>query len=111
YIHLPSGAWTARIVLGFSPEAVGHTFTVDVFCDGVLASATFQPEAAGIHASDLTFSLGEPRGQGVEARVAVTSSNAKGQVAFGHVVLQRVAARQGRPGSGAENDFRAALEL
>jgi hypothetical protein len=111
YIHLPRGSWTARIVLGFSPEAVGHAFTVDIFSAGVLAAATIQPEAAGIYSRDLSFSVDAAHGQGLEARVAVASANARGQVAFGHVVLQRVAARDALAVNATDSDFLAALKL
>ena len=110
YIHLPRGSWTARIVLGFSPESVGHAFTVDIFSAGALATATIQPEAAGIYSRDLSFSVAAAHGQGLEARVAVASPNARGQIAFGHVALQRVATRDALA-DATDSDFLAALKL
>jgi len=111
YIHLPSGSWNAQIVLGFSPEAAGYAFTVDVYSDGVLAAATFQPDRAGVYTSDLSFSLNEARPQGVEVRVTVASNDAKGHVAFGQVVLRPLAVRHAADVGTAESDFLTVLEL
>jgi hypothetical protein len=118
YIHLPAGSWTARVVLGFSPEASGHTFLVDAFSlvDGFsgqqLGSTSFQPQRAGIYTVDINFSLDEPSGHGVEIRVWVWSDYARGQVAFGHVILRPIAMRQ--PDviiTGSQDDFRTVLDL
>ena len=111
YIHLPRGSWTARVVLGFSQEAAGHTFLIDVFADTQLASTTFQPEGAGIYTADLTFSLGEPSGKGVEVRVMVVSDNAQGQLAFGHVVLKPLAMRHTDAANAPGDDFTLALAI
>lgn len=112
YIHLPAGSWTARVLLGFSPEAAGHTFLVDAYSGGQLGSTSFQPERAGVYTVDINFSLGEPSGQGVEIRVWVWSDYARGQVAFGHVILRPIAMRQ--PDAiitGSQDDFRTVLDL
>ena len=110
YIHLPRGSWTARVILGFSPEAVGHTFLIDVFADAQLAATTFQPGSAGIYNADLTFSLGEPRGLGIEIRIMVESDGARGQLAFGQVVLRPLTMR-GADAEPAGDDFTLALAL
>ena len=51
YIHLLAGSWMARVVLGFSPEAAGHTFYVDAYWGGqrALAERSFQPMKAGVY--------------------------------------------------------------
>jgi hypothetical protein len=112
YIHLPAGSWTARVLLGFSSEAAGHTFLVDAFSGRPLASTSFQPERAGIYTVDINFSLDEPSGQGVEIRLWIGSDYARGQVAFGHVILRPIAMRQ--PDAiitGSQDDFRTVLDL
>jgi hypothetical protein len=111
YIHLPAGSWTARVLLGFSPEAAGHTFLVDAYSGGQLSSTSFQPERGGIYTVDLNFSLGEPSGQGVEIRVWVWSDYARGQVAFGNVILRPIAMRQPDTIVGSQENFRTALDL
>src|SRR5579863_77583 len=76
YIHLPAGSWTARITMGLSREAVGCTFLVDASDAGrQIACTTFIAERAGVHSTDLFFSLHEPTDRGVEIRVAVASNN------------------------------------
>jgi hypothetical protein len=117
YIHLPAGSWTARVVLGFSPEAAGHKFLVDAFSLSMppsgrqLGSTSFQPERAGVYTVDINFSLDEPSGQGVEIRVWVCSDYARGQLAFGHVILRPVAMRQPDAITGFQDDFRTVLDL
>jgi hypothetical protein len=111
YIHLPAGSWTARVFLGFSSEAAGHTFLVDAYSGGQLASTSFQPERAGVYTVDINFSLGEPSGQGVEIRVWVWSDYARGQVAFGQVILRPLAMRQPDVIIGSQDDFRTVLDL
>jgi hypothetical protein len=111
YIQLPRGSWTAQIVLGFSPEAAGYTFVVDVYADTQLASTTFQPDGPGVYNADLTFSLGEPSGKGVEVRVTVASEDARGQLAFGHVVLRPLSIRRAEMMTSAGNDFTLVLEI
>ena len=111
YIHLPAGSWTARVFLGFSPEAAGHTFLVDAYSGGQLGSTSFQPERAGVYTVDINFSLDGPDGRGLEIRVWVWSDHARGQVAFGHVMLRPLAMRQPDAITGSQDDFRAVLDL
>jgi hypothetical protein len=113
YIQLPAGSWSAQIVLGFSPEATAATYLLDVYddCAGAqLASTTFRPGGSGIHVADLTFSIAEPGGKGVEVRLTVTTEDAAGRLAFGRVVLQPLAMRQPDP-LGEALDFASVLEL
>jgi hypothetical protein len=111
YIHLPAGSWTARVLLGFSPEAAGHTFLVDAYSGRQLGSTSFQPVRAGVYTVDLNFSLDEPSGIGVEIRVWVWSEYARGQLAFGHVILRPLAMRQPDTITGSHDDFRTVLDL
>lgn len=112
YVHLSPGSWSARVVLGFSQEAVGHIFQFIAYvADRELASTSFQPEAEGIRAADINFSLGEATGKGVDLRVLVLSGNAKGQLAFGHVVLTPVALHQSNLASQSRDAFEAVLDL
>jgi hypothetical protein len=111
YIHLPAGSWTARVFLGFSPEAAGYTFLVDAYSGGQLGSTSFQPERSGVYTVDINFSVAEPSGQGVEIRVWVWSDYARGQVAFGHVILRPLAMRQPDAVIGPQDDFRTVLDL
>ena len=111
YIHLPPGSWTARVFLGFSEEAAGSTFLIDAFCGSQLACTSFQPGRAGVYTTDIDFSLGDPSGHGLEIRVWVGSDRARGQLAFGHVVLRPIAMRQPEGAIGSAENFRAVLDL
>src|SRR5205085_3868748 len=58
YIHLAAGSWSARVVLGFSGEAVGHIFMVDACSGGQqLAASSFQPQTAGVYTAEISFWL------------------------------------------------------
>lgn len=94
YIHLPPSPWTAQVRLAVSPEAAGHVLMIEAYSGRQLAAATLQPPGGGIFTTDLSFSLGEPSAEGLEIRVTVTEDNAKGQLAFGQVVLTPVGARE-----------------
>jgi hypothetical protein len=112
YIHLAPGSWNARVVLGFSSEAAGHVFLVDACCaDRQLAAVSFQPEAAGVHIAELSFSLAEVVGQGVEVRVMVIGDRAKGWLAFGQATLTPLRLSHSGAANGVDDDFEAVLGL
>jgi hypothetical protein len=111
YIHLPAGTWTARVVLGLSQEVAGHTLLIDAFAGRPLAQTSLQPITSGIYAPEITFTLGDASGPGLEIRVRVGSANATGQLAFGNVVLSRLAMREPESVRGLQTDFRAVLGL
>ncbi len=88
YMQLPQGYWSATLVMGLSPEAVGQTFTADVVSGGfVLASTKVSPRASGIFAAELNFASTERRAELLEIRVMVGRDRSPGQFAFGHVAL------------------------
>ena len=109
-IHLPPGSWTARVLLGFSSEAVGRTFLVDACAGRQLACTSFQPGKAGVYTADINFSLDKPSGHGLEIRVW-GSDYAQGPLAFGHVILRPLAMRQPDAILGSQDDFRSVLDL
>jgi hypothetical protein len=111
YIDLPSGSWTAHVVLGFSPETAGHSFVVDAFAGRQLAATTVVPASGGIYTTEVTFTLGEQRGMGAEIRVMVTSEIARGHLAFGRVVLQPLATREPDVAPGVSAEFSSVLDL
>ena len=99
------------MIVGFSPEAAGHTFLVDACADRQLACTSFQPGKAGVYTADINFSLDEPSGHGLEIRVWVGSDYARGQLALGHVILRPLAMRQPDAIIGSHDDFRTVLDL
>jgi hypothetical protein len=111
YIQLPPGQWTARVVLGFSPETVRSLFAVDVVANGgQIAKHAIAPERGGVYAADVDFAVEETGRDGLEIRVMVAGEDALGRVALGHVVLQRRSATPQDPIESSD-DFEAALAL
>jgi len=111
YIHLPPGSWSARIVLGFSEAAVGHSFNVDAFSGEPLVSRTIRPDSSGVHATDIVFSAPAAQGQGVELRVWVVDGVRNGELAFGYAVLHQIFEDQELTFVQSQDDFKAALLL
>ncbi len=110
YIHLPPGSWNARTVLGFSKEAAGHAFVINVAAGAQLGASHFQPPNGGVFETNIAFSLGAQMDTGIELRVIVAEDMARGELTFGHVVLTPLS--PSRPESSAANgDFMAALKL
>lgn len=64
-----------------------------------------------IDTAAIDFSLDEPCGLGLEIRVVVSSDNARGQLAIGHVALRPLAMRQPDAITGSRDDFRIVLDL
>jgi hypothetical protein len=112
YIHLSPGSWNARVVLGFSPEATGHIFLVDACCaNQQLAATSFPASSTGVQTAEISFSLGEATGQGVEIRVMVLDEQAKGQLAFGHATLTPLALQHVDRATQLRDNFEGVLEL
>jgi hypothetical protein len=111
YIQLPAGSWAVRVLLGFSAEAAGYSFMVDAFNGTLLASTTFQPHHAGAYAADLNFSIADPGGLGLEVRIFVGSDDARGQLAFGQVVLKSISSRHDGTAAVAGSDFTSVLGI
>jgi hypothetical protein len=110
YIHLPPGQWTAHVVLGISPQAVGNSFLIDAFAGTQLGHAVFVPERSGVYTVYVNFSIEQPSGLGLEIRVFTINQKPHGQLALGHVVLQPLSARKPEAFSGPES-FDSVLEL
>jgi hypothetical protein len=112
YIHLSPGSWNARVVLGFSPEATGHIFLVDACCSQrQLAATSFHASSPGVQTAEISFSLGEAVGEGVEIRVMVLDERAKGRLAFGHATLTPLALQHVDGPTQLRDNFEAVLEL
>ncbi len=111
YIHLPGGSWSAQIILGFSAEAANYTYLVEAFADAQLAATTFRPEIPGIYRAELRFSVAGAIGRGVEIRLIVADNQARGQVAFGQVVLRPLAVHRADASAPATEDFTHVLAL
>jgi hypothetical protein len=112
YIHLPPGSWSARIVLGFSTEAVGNIFLVDAcYANRQIGAVSFRAENAGMHTAEINFSLSDAGGQGVEIRVMVMSEQAHGWLAFGQASLTPLSLSHPDAAKLPSEGFEAVLEL
>lgn len=111
YIQLPPGSWTARVHLGFSQEAVRYAYVVEIHAEHQLVAAPMQPQQPGIHAVDLGFGLGESGAQGIEFRINIASPEARGRLAFGHVMLTPAAMLHPEAATDWEEEFRATLDF
>jgi SAM-dependent methyltransferase len=111
YVHLPPGRWSAQVVLGFSKEAAGNTFFIDVFTGAQLGVARVQPASAGIFDIEVAFSVERPHGIGIEVRVVIGEMAKAGQLAFGHVVLTPVVTKSMKNLTETDMDFMAVLDL
>jgi len=111
YIQLPVGSWAAEIVIGFSAQACGASFLVDVFSGNQLAFTVLRPMRAGVYTANLTFSIGALSDNGIEVRIMVESEKAAGHIAFGHVVLRPLVTHLSEPAAPAEGDFTSVLAL
>ncbi len=48
YLYLPPGNWEAEFAVGFSSDAIGSTFTVEVYSSQLLARARFGAKETGL---------------------------------------------------------------
>lgn len=109
FIQLPPGTWVAEVVLGFSQEAGGASFLIDVFDGRQIACITIRPERAGVYDANLTFSIYGQSESGIEVRIMPLGDRVAGRLAFGRVAVRPVAARQGA--SAEDEDFARVLAI
>jgi hypothetical protein len=57
YLHLPPGQWEGELVVGFSEDAVGSAFTVEVCGSTPIARARFRASRPGLFRGTFVFSL------------------------------------------------------
>jgi hypothetical protein len=55
YFYLPPGRWKAELVVGFSEDAVGSAFTVEVHGSSLMARAKFRALRAGLFSGVFIF--------------------------------------------------------
>lgn len=111
YMSLPHGYWSAKIILGISPEAVGQTFFVDVFSARQLGVTEFSPREGGVFTAALDFSYDATCGPDIEIRVLIGRDSAPGQVAFGQAILHPISLNHGKNVITDRADFMTALNL
>jgi hypothetical protein len=89
---LPPGTWTARVVVGFSREAVGMTFVIEAFLGSPIGQTRLQPKRAGILQADINFTIDRQSpscDQPFQIRLLNERAAFDGRLAIGDVTLTR----------------------
>jgi hypothetical protein len=87
YVALPSGSWTADMVLGFSEEAVDMTYRVEVWAGAQLNSTSIHPDRPGVVTANVNFEIEEANDSLVEIRVLNERSAIYGRLALANATL------------------------
>jgi hypothetical protein len=95
YINLPPGSWSASIILGFSPEAAGMTYTVEAFAGIQLTHARIEPGNERIFEANLHFSIDAALDHPVQIRIHNERPAFDGRLALGYVTMTPQASVRG----------------
>jgi hypothetical protein len=85
YIALPAGSWEAKVVLGFSKEAAGSDFKVEVFADAPIAQTRVRPTGEEVIEASLEFVIEAGSEQIIQIRVFNERSAFDGRLGLGNV--------------------------
>jgi hypothetical protein len=92
YINLPPGSWSANIILGFSAEAAGMSFMVEIFAGRQLSQMRVEPSAEQIIEANLHFVIDNSVDQPVQIRIFTERAAFDGRLALGYVTIAPQAA-------------------
>ncbi|HEY1941197.1 MAG TPA: hypothetical protein VGH40_03655 [Roseiarcus sp.] len=84
YFHLPRGNWGARLMIGFTEDARGIPFSIEVHAGLLLARATMQSIGKGVFHASFQFAHEAPQNP-VEIQVRSDQGAIGGKVALGRV--------------------------
>jgi hypothetical protein len=87
FITLPPGGWSAEIVLGFSAEAAGMSFMVEVFAGTQLAYTRIEIGGEQIIETRVSFTIADSADQPVQIRIWSERSAFDGRLALGYVTM------------------------
>jgi hypothetical protein len=87
YISLPPGAWSARVVLGFSAEAAGGSFVIEVTASAQLGCTRVEPTGEQMLDVDLQFTIDNSVDQPIEIRITNERAAFDGRLALGYVTI------------------------
>jgi hypothetical protein len=87
YIRLPPGPWSAEVVLGFSADAAGMSFFIEVVTGTQLAHARVTVAGEEVVETRLNFTIGNENDQPVQIRVLNERAAFDGRLAMGHVAI------------------------
>jgi hypothetical protein len=92
FIILPPGEWSADLVLGFSAEAAGMSFIVEVFAGSQLAHARIEVAGEQVTETSLHFAIDGAITEPVQIRIINERAAFDGRLAIGYVKLAPQAA-------------------
>ena len=95
FINLPPGSWSASVILGFSPEAAGMTYIVEVFAGTQLTHVRVEPGNERIFEANLHFSIEAAVDHPVQIRVHNERPAFDGRLAVGYVTMMPHASVRG----------------
>jgi hypothetical protein len=95
FINLPPGSWSASVILGFSPEAAGMTYIIEVFAGIQLTHVRIEPGDERIFEVNLHFSLDAAVDHPVQIRIHNERPAFDGRLALGYVTLTPQASVRG----------------
>jgi len=87
FINLPPGSWSAGVVRGFSPEAAGMAYVVEVFAGTRLADVRVDPGSERVVEVNLHFSIDRSVDQPVQIRIHNERAAFDGRLALGYVTM------------------------
>lgn len=87
FINLPPGSWSASVVLGFSPEAAGMTYIVEVFAGSQLTHVRVEPGNERIFEANLHFSVDSAVDHPVQIRIHNERPAFDGRLAVGYATM------------------------
>jgi hypothetical protein len=89
FIDLPQGAWSADVLLGFSAEAAGMHFLIEVYAGAQLAHTWLECSGEQVVESRLNFTIGQSVDQPVQIRVCTQRAAFDGRIGLGYVTIAR----------------------
>ena len=89
FINLPPGSWSVDVVLAFSAEAAGMSFSLEVFAGAQLTHARLEVAGEQVIESRLHFVIGELIDQPIQIRVFNERAAFDGRLALGYVAITR----------------------
>jgi hypothetical protein len=95
FINLPPGSWSASVIMGFSPEAAGMTYIVEVFAGSQLTHARVEPGNERIFEANLHFSIDAAIDHPIQIRIHNERPAFDGRLAVGYVTMTPQASVRG----------------
>lgn len=87
FVNLPPGSWSADVVIGFSAEAAGMGFVVEVFAGSQLAQTRVDATGEEVVEARLYFTVGNTIDQPVQIRIMNERAAFDGRLILGYVAV------------------------